>query len=316
MMPIEATLERVSAIRERSPTRPRCSAPKRSVPAASKRRPRPPTPLSQTPAPNQQQRLSPARNRRLRARSRRRAASRARSARGPASATGARVVAIAESQLGETEQPPGSDESPAIPNTAAPPQARSPALPGARTSHPGPRGRRAPRSAPRAKASASVGALSWAQSTGRAIANGPGVVPKPGDLIASVTNMSASVRDVLSDGQIQTIEGNYENKVAANVRTHRSRPATSSSLSSDPPDTIEACRRPSHAATATDSSGEAARAPARQTPRESACHERPGAPRSMAGGEVELGLGCEGVYRFDRAAPARAHLLDRHARRP
>ncbi len=60
---------------------------------------------------------------------------------------------------------------------------------------------------------------SWAQSTGRAIANGPGVVPKPGDLIVFGDEHVGIVRDVLPSGQIQTIEGNYENKVAANVRS-------------------------------------------------------------------------------------------------
>ena len=51
------------------------------------------------------------------------------------------------------------------------------------------------------------------------IANAPGVVPKPGDLIVFGDEHVGIVRDVLPDGQIQTIEGNYENKVAANVRT-------------------------------------------------------------------------------------------------
>ncbi len=60
---------------------------------------------------------------------------------------------------------------------------------------------------------------SWAQSTGRAIPNGPGVVPQPGDLIVFGDEHVGIVRDVLPDGQIQTIEGNYENKVAANVRS-------------------------------------------------------------------------------------------------
>ena len=60
---------------------------------------------------------------------------------------------------------------------------------------------------------------SWAQRTGRAVPNGPGVVPKPGDLIVFGDQHVGIVRDVLPNGQIQTIEGNYENKVAANVRS-------------------------------------------------------------------------------------------------
>ena len=60
---------------------------------------------------------------------------------------------------------------------------------------------------------------SWAQSTGRAIPNGPGVIPQPGDLIVFGDEHVGIVRGVLPNGDIQTIEGNYENKVAANVRT-------------------------------------------------------------------------------------------------
>jgi hypothetical protein len=133
---------------------------------------------------------------------------------------GGRIVAIAESQLGQTEQPPGSNESPAIAQYRS---ATAGAIPGepwcayfaswvARQA-----------GEPIGEGGQGAGAVSevwsWAQSTGRAIANGPGVVPKPGDLIVFGDEHVGIVRDVLPDGQIQTIEGNYENKVAANVRT-------------------------------------------------------------------------------------------------
>jgi hypothetical protein len=133
---------------------------------------------------------------------------------------GARIVAIAESQLGQTEQPPGSNESPAIAQYR---EATAGAVPGA------------PwcayfaswvaRQAGEPIGAAGQGAgdvsdvWSWAQSTGRAIPNGPGVVPQPGDLIVFGDEHVGIVRDVLPNGQIQTIEGNYENKVAANVRS-------------------------------------------------------------------------------------------------
>lgn len=45
------------------------------------------------------------------------------------------------------------------------------------------------------------------------------MVPQPGDLIVFGDEHVGIVRDVLPNGDIQTIEGNYENKVAANVRT-------------------------------------------------------------------------------------------------
>ena len=136
------------------------------------------------------------------------------------SSPGGRLVAAAESQIGQTEQPPGSNESPAIAQYRS---ATAGAIPGApwcayfaswaarEAGEPiGPQG-------------AGLGSVSevwsWAQSTGRAIANGPGVVPRPGDLIVFGDEHVWIVRDVLPDGQIQTIEGNYENKVAANVRS-------------------------------------------------------------------------------------------------
>jgi hypothetical protein len=135
-------------------------------------------------------------------------------------ATGSRIVAIAESQLGQTEQPPGSNESPAIAMYRG---ATAGAIPGepwcayfaswvARQA-----------GEPIGEGGQGAGAVStlwsWAQGAGRAIPNGPGVVPKPGDLIVFGDEHVGIVRDVLPGGQIQTIEGNYENKVAANVRS-------------------------------------------------------------------------------------------------
>jgi len=138
----------------------------------------------------------------------------------PGGSGGQRIVAIAESQLGQAEQPPGSNESPAIAEYRS---ATAGAMPGA------------PWCAYFAswvarQAGEPVGAQgeglgsvseiwSWAQSSGRAVANGPGVVPKPGDLIVFGSEHVGIVRGVLPSGQIQTIEGNYENKVAANVRS-------------------------------------------------------------------------------------------------
>ena len=133
---------------------------------------------------------------------------------------GGRIVAAAETQLGQTEQPPGSNESPAI---AAYREATAGAEPGApwcayfaswaarQAGEPiGPAG----------EGLGSVGAIwSWAQSSGRAIPNGPGVVPQPGDLIVFGDSHVGIVKEVLPSGQIATIEGNYENKVAANVRS-------------------------------------------------------------------------------------------------
>jgi hypothetical protein len=59
---------------------------------------------------------------------------------------------------------------------------------------------------------------SWAQQTGRAIPNGPGVVPAPGDLIVFGDEHVGIVTAVQPNGDIDTVEGNYDNQVVNNVR--------------------------------------------------------------------------------------------------
>jgi hypothetical protein len=138
----------------------------------------------------------------------------------PGESAGARIVAIAEGQLGQTEQPPGSNESPAIAQYRTATEGSIPGAPWcayfaswvARQA-----------SEPLGSQGQGIGDVSniwsWAQSTGRAIPSGPGVVPKPGDLIVFGGEHVGIVRGILPNGQIATIEGNYENKVAANVRS-------------------------------------------------------------------------------------------------
>lgn len=137
-----------------------------------------------------------------------------------AQSPGQRIVSIAETQVGQTEQPPGSNESPAIAQYRTATQGAIPGAPwcayfaswAARQA-----------GEPLGSQGQGLGAVSeiwsWAQSTGRAIPNGPGVVPQPGDLIVFGDEHVGIVRRVLPDGDIETIEGNYENKVAFNVRT-------------------------------------------------------------------------------------------------
>ena len=130
------------------------------------------------------------------------------------------MVAIAESQLGQAEQPPGSNESPAIAQYRS---ATAGAVPGAPWCAYFASWVASQAGEPIGEAGQGAGSVasvwSWAQSTGRAIPNAPGVVPQPGDLIVFGDEHVGIVRDVLPNGQIQTIEGNYENKVAANVRS-------------------------------------------------------------------------------------------------
>jgi hypothetical protein len=133
---------------------------------------------------------------------------------------GARIVAIAEGQLGQTEQPPGSNESPAIAQYRT---ATEGAIPGAPWCAYFASWVARQAGEPLGAQGQGIGEVSdiwsWAQSTGRAIPNGPGVVPKPGDLIVFGGEHVGIVRGILPNGQIATIEGNYENKVAANVRS-------------------------------------------------------------------------------------------------
>ncbi len=133
---------------------------------------------------------------------------------------GEQIVRIAESQLGQSEQPPGSNESPAIAQYRT---ATAGAMPGAPWCAYFASWVARQAGEPIGAGGQGLGSVSevwsWAQSTGRAVTNGPGVVPRPGDLIVFGDEHVGIVRNVLPNGQIQTIEGNYENKVAANVRS-------------------------------------------------------------------------------------------------
>ena len=97
------------------------------------------------------------------------------------SSPGARIVAVAESQLGQTEQPPGSNESPAIAQYRT---ATAGAIPGAPWCAYFASWAASQAGEPIGEGGQGAGAVSdvwsWAQSTGRAIPNGPGVVPQPG----------------------------------------------------------------------------------------------------------------------------------------
>jgi CHAP domain len=139
---------------------------------------------------------------------------------GSTGAMGAQIVRIAESQIGQTEQPPGSNESPAI---AVYRTATAGAVPGAPWCAYFASWAARQAGQPLGTNGEGLGSVaqiwSWAQSSGRAIPNEPGVTPQPGDLIVFGDEHVGIVKEVLPNGDIQTIEGNYENKVASNVRT-------------------------------------------------------------------------------------------------
>lgn len=137
----------------------------------------------------------------------------------PAGSPNQAIVQAAESQVGQAEQPPGSNDSPAIAqyrSAAAGAQAGEPwcayfaSWAARQAGEPlGPQG----------QGFGYVGDIwNWAQSTGRAIPNGPGVTPSPGDLIVFGDHHVGIVDRVLPGGSIQTIEGNYDNQVSRVVR--------------------------------------------------------------------------------------------------
>jgi hypothetical protein len=139
---------------------------------------------------------------------------------GAGGSTGQRIVAIAESQAGQAEEPLGSNEGQAIAKYRS---ATAGAIPGAPWCAYFASWVARQAGLPLGSNGQGLGSVSeiwsWAQSVGRAIPNGPGVVPKPGDLIVFGGEHVGIVRSVLPNGKIATIEGNYENKVALNERS-------------------------------------------------------------------------------------------------
>jgi hypothetical protein len=130
---------------------------------------------------------------------------------------GARMVAAAAAEVGQAEQPPGSNNSPRIAMYRS-----------ATAGNPGPgpwcayfvswAARQA--GAPlgdQGQGFGSVDALyAWAQRSGRAYTPASGQTPQPGDLIVFHEHIGI-VESVDSNGQIHTIEGNSGDQVARRV---------------------------------------------------------------------------------------------------
>jgi hypothetical protein len=129
----------------------------------------------------------------------------------------ARMVAMAQAEVGQAEQPPGSNNSPRI----AQYRTATAGAPG-----PGPwcayftswlaRGAGVP-VGDHGEGFGSVDALyAWAQKSGRAIPASSGQPPRPGDLIVWDEHVGV-VESVLPDGRVQTIEGNSSDRVSRRV---------------------------------------------------------------------------------------------------
>jgi hypothetical protein len=130
---------------------------------------------------------------------------------------GAQMVAIAAAELGQTEQPPGSNDSTRIAEyrTATAGSGIGPWCNYfvswvAKQS-----------GAPLGEQGQGFGAVAatwdWAQRTGHALP--AGTTPQPGDLIVWDGRHIGMVEAVLPDGRVQTIEGNSSNMVTRRVHS-------------------------------------------------------------------------------------------------
>jgi hypothetical protein len=129
----------------------------------------------------------------------------------------ARMVALAQAELGQAEQPPGSNNSPRI----AQYRSATAGAPG-----PGPwcayftswlaRSAGVPLGE-HGQGFGSVDAVyAWAQRSGRAMPASSGQNPRPGDLIVWDEHIGI-VEAVRPDGSVQTIEGNSSDRVSRRV---------------------------------------------------------------------------------------------------
>jgi CHAP domain len=137
----------------------------------------------------------------------------------PAGGGAAAMVQIAQREVGQAEQPPGSNDSARIAMYRS-------ATQGAQAGEPWcayfaswvAKQAGVPLGA-QGHGLGYVGDIwNWAQQTGRAIPNGRSVVPTPGDLIVFGDHHVGIVEKVLPNGSVQTIEGNYSDQVSRVVR--------------------------------------------------------------------------------------------------
>jgi len=136
-----------------------------------------------------------------------------------ATGAGAEIVNIAQSQVGQHEVPMGSNDGPAIAMYRTATQGAMAGEPWCAYFVSWAARQAGEPLGPQGQGYGYVGDIwNWAQQTGRAIPNGPGVVPQPGDLILFGTEHVGIVKQVLPNGSIETIEGNYGNAVQNVIR--------------------------------------------------------------------------------------------------
>ena len=129
------------------------------------------------------------------------------------SGSGSAVLAAAESQVGQAEQPPGSNDGPAIAGYRS-------AVQGAQAGEPWcayfASWAAQQAGTPIGDAGQGLGSVAeitdWAQRTGRYLPAGS--TPQPGDLILFGTDHVGVVESVNPDGSLTTVEGNYDQAVS------------------------------------------------------------------------------------------------------
>jgi CHAP domain len=142
----------------------------------------------------------------------------------PASSAGQAIVNLVRNEIGVAEQPPGSNDSPRIAQFR---QATAGSGVGPWCAY---FTSWAAREAgvPLGDNGQGFGRVddvyAWGQKTGKAIPNGEGVTPEPGDLIVWDEHIGV-VESVGADGTINTIEGNSSDKVSQRSYAPGSRPA-------------------------------------------------------------------------------------------
>ena len=131
----------------------------------------------------------------------------------------AAMVQIAEREVGQAEQPPGSNESTRIATYRTATQGAAAGEPWCAYFASWVAKQAGIPLGAQGQGFGYVGDIwSWAQQTGRAIPNGSGVTPSPGDLIVFGDHHVGIVEKVLPNGSVQTIEGNYSDQVSRVTR--------------------------------------------------------------------------------------------------
>lgn len=130
----------------------------------------------------------------------------------PADPASARLLAAAQTQVGQAEEPPGSNDSPAIARYR---DAVAGAVAGAPWCAYFVSWAAAQAGVPLGEEGQGFGAVAdvtaWAQRTGRLLA--PGAAPAPGDLMLFGDRHMGIVESVNADGSLTTVEGNHRDRV-------------------------------------------------------------------------------------------------------